>query len=76
MRDAKFLTKAKFSKLVEVTSVQTKMSYMDTIIHLCEKNNIDLEDARKFISPTLKGKLEAEAMTLNFLPKSNTLPVD
>jgi len=76
MTDAKFLTKAKFSKLVEITSLQTKMSYMDTIIHLCEKNNIDLEDARKFISPTLKGKLEAEAMTLNFLPKSNTLPVD
>lgn len=76
MTDAMFLTKAKFSKLVEITSLQTKMSYMDTIIHLCEKNNIDLEDARKFISPTLKGKLEAEAMTLNFLPKSNTLPVD
>ena len=76
MTEEIFLTKVKFSKLVEETALHDNMTYMDAIIHLCEKNNIDLEDARKFVSPTLKGKLEAEAMNLNFLPKSNTLPVD
>jgi hypothetical protein len=46
---------------------------MDTILHLCEKNEIDPEDVRKFISPIIKEKLEAEAMALNFLPKTNSL---
>ena len=46
---------------------------MDAIIHLCDKNDIELEDINKFISPIIKGKIEAEAMGLNFLPKTNSL---
>jgi len=68
-----FLTKSKFTKLIEATVVETKLSYMDTILYLCEKNNIEPEDVKKFISPIIKDKVEAEAMQLNFLPKQNTL---
>jgi hypothetical protein len=68
-----FLTKSKFTKLIEATVTETKLSYMDTILYLCEKNNIEPEDVKKFISPIIKDKLEAEAMQLNFLPKTNTL---
>jgi len=68
-----FLTKSKFTKLIEKTVVETRLSYMDTILHLCEENDIEPEDVKKFISPVIKGKLEAEAMALNFLPKTNTL---
>lgn len=68
-----FLTKSKFTKLIEATVIETKLSYMDTILHLCEKNDIEPEDVKKFISPIIKDKLEAEAMQLNFLPKQNTL---
>ena len=46
---------------------------MDAILHLCEKNDIEPEDVNKFISPIIKGKLEAEAMKLNFLPRTNSL---
>jgi hypothetical protein len=46
---------------------------MDAILHLCEENNIEPEDIKKFISPIIKGKVEAEAMQLNFLPKKATL---
>tara|TARA_A100000171_G_C2129633_1_gene145831 strand:+ start:1597 stop:1746 length:150 start_codon:yes stop_codon:yes gene_type:complete len=49
---------------------------MDAIIHISENIDIELEDIRKFISPTIRDKLEAEAMNLNFLPRQNTLPVD
>lgn len=49
---------------------------MDAVIFLCEKHDVDLEDVRKFISPIIKTKLEAEAMKLNFLPQQNTLPFD
>ncbi|MDC0308791.1 late promoter transcription accessory protein [bacterium] len=48
---------------------------MDAIIHLCEVYDIELEDVRKYISPVIKTKLEAEAMNLNFLPQENSLPI-
>ena len=68
-----FLTKSKFTKLVERTVSELGINYMDAILHLCEKNSIDPEDVKKFVSPIIKSKVEAEAMNLNFLPKLNTL---
>ena len=68
-----FLTKSKFTKLIERTVSELGINYMDAILHLCEKNSIDPEDVKKFVSPIIKGKLEAEAMSLNFLPKTNTI---
>jgi hypothetical protein len=68
-----FLTKAKFSKLVERTVIEKRLSYMDAIVWLCEEHNIEIEDCRKFINPIIKDKLEAEARRLNFLPRQNTL---
>lgn len=71
--EEQFLTKSKFTKLVEKTVVELKIPYMEAILHLCNENDIEPEDAKKFISPIIKDKLEAEAMALNFLPKMNTL---
>ena len=68
-----FLTKSKFSKLVERTVIEKRLSYMDAIVWLCEEHNIEIEDCRKFINPIIKDKLEAEARRLNFLPRQNTL---
>ena len=50
-----------------------KLGYMDAVLHLCEKNDLEPEDMKKFVSPIIKDKIEAEAMALNFLPKQNTL---
>lgn len=71
-----FLTKSKFSTMVEQVVLTHKISYMDAVIEICTTNNIDLEDVRKFIATSIKDKIEAEAMQLNFLPQANTLPVD
>ena len=76
MQDQKrFLTKSEFAKLIEQTVKSHQSSYMDAIIHLCSKHEIELEESRKFISPIIKNKLEAEAMNLNFIPKGNSLPI-
>ena len=74
--DKQFLTKAKFAKLIEGTVTKKRLSYMDAVIHLCESYEVELEEVRKFISPVIKNKLEAEAMRLNFLPRGNELPID
>ena len=68
------LTKQKFTKIIEDTVNKKKLSYIDTIIYICEENNIEVEDAKKYVSPIIKEKLEAEARRLNFLPKGNELP--
>jgi replication initiation and membrane attachment protein DnaB len=70
-----FMTKARFSKMVESTVIEKQLSHMDAIIHLCEKYQIELEDCKKYVSPVIKQKLEVEAMNLNFFPKGNELPV-
>lgn len=69
-----FLTKQKFSKLVEQTVRQLNISYMETIIHLSEEHKIELDDMKRYLSPVIKDKLEAEARNLNYLPRENTLP--
>lgn len=75
MDENQFLTKNKFSKMVEKTVISNRLSYIDAIVHLCEVNDIEMEDVSKFINTTLKEKIEAEAMRLNWLPRQNTLPV-
>ena len=62
--------------MVEDCVIENRISYMDAVIHLCEQNELEIEDMRKFISSVIKDKIEAEAMRLNFLPRQNTLPVD
>jgi len=74
--DEQFLTKSKFTKMVEKEVMAKKVSYMDAVIGICDQNNIDLEDVRKFVNASLKDKIEAEAMKLNFLPQGNSLPID
>jgi len=69
------LTKAKFTRMVEDTVVKTKLSHIDAIVHLCEKNNLEIEDVKKYISEPIKEKIEAEARRLNFLPRGNELPL-
>ena len=68
-----FLNKNRFSKLIETTVNDLRISYMEAILYLCDKNGIDPEDVKKFVSPIIKDKLEAEAMALNFLPRGNNL---
>lgn len=71
-----FLTKKTFSRMVEnFVREDRQVSYMDAIIHICEKNGIEIEDIKKFLTPSLVGQLEAEARSLNYLPRVNTLDV-
>lgn len=76
MIEQNFLNRQKFSALIEETVLKNKTSYMDAIIDVCEKNLIDIEDVKKFLSQSIRDKLEAEARELNYLPRQNTLPFD
>jgi cell division ATPase FtsA len=71
----KFLNKKAFSKLIETTVFTKRLSYMDAILHVCEKNNIEPEDVKRYLNKAILENVEAEARSLNFLPKMNTLDV-
>ena len=74
--DETFLNKPNFTKMIENKVLDTKQSYMDAVIDLCDKLDIDPIDVKKFISPVIQGKIEAEAMMLNLIPRQNTLSFD
>lgn len=53
------------------------MDYMDAVIHYCEQNNIEIDAVAAIIknSPIIKSKIQDEAEELNYLPKTNKLPI-
>lgn len=67
---------SKFFDLVESTKLEYECTYLEAIQISCEKNNIDVSSVGALISPILREKLEAEAVTMNLVkksPKRNTL---
>ena len=69
------LSKQKFTRMIQDTVARTKLSHIDAIVHICEENNLEIEDVKKYISEPIKEKLEDEARRLNFLPRGNELPL-
>ena len=70
--ESKFFCPSRFAQEIESLVIQNSgMSYIDAIIHFCEKNSIDLESVPKLISKPLKEKIKYEAMELNFLKRSS-----
>tara|TARA_B100000945_G_scaffold244412_1_gene200675 strand:+ start:182 stop:436 length:255 start_codon:yes stop_codon:yes gene_type:complete len=68
----KFMTSAKFSQEVEKIAVTNEdMNYIDSVLHLCELNEIEVESVPKLISKPLKEKLKHEAQQLNFMKKTS-----
>ena len=70
--EKKFYCPSRFTQEIEnVVLDNPEMSYIDAIIHFCEKNGIDVEFVPKLITKPLKEKIKYEAMELNFLKKSS-----
>ena len=66
------MTSAKFSQEVEKIAVtNSDMNYIDSVLHLCEKNEIEVESVSKLISKPLNEKLKHEAQQLNFMKKTS-----
>lgn len=75
-KEAMFLNKPRFTKMIENVRREKNLSYIDSVLHLCEIHKIDEQDVKKYISNIIKEKIEVEAMNLNMIPKINTLPFD
>lgn len=61
--------------MVERTVRNSGLNYMDSIVHMCDENNMEIEDVKKYLTTSIIDCLESEAMSLNFLEKTNSLDV-
>ena len=66
----KFMTPTKFAQEVEKIAHENTMNYIDSVVHYCESNDIEIESVSKLISKPLKEKLKGEALKLNFMKKT------
>ncbi len=73
----KTMSNDKFIREIERLVAKYNLDYMDAVVHLCEKNNIEIEAAASIIKYNIKirSKIQAAAEDLNYLPKSARLPV-
>lgn len=69
------LTKKRFTKMIEECVVEKEMTYMESILYVCEQRGLDPGEIGKFITPPVKQKLEAEAVELKLIQGGNQLPV-
>ena len=71
------LTKKRFSKMIEdYIQDHPDSSYMDAVLQVCEERVIDPIDVGKLISPVIREKIEAEAMSANLVKGGgNQLPI-
>jgi len=69
------LTKKKFTKLVEDKVVSHRVGYIDAVLEVCKDRELDPLDVSGLISPIIKDKIQAEAMSLNLIKGGNTLPL-
>ena len=63
-----------YTKIVKLV-VDTKLSYMDAVMHYCDLNNMEPETAAQLVNTKLKAQIREEAEVLNFLPKTAKLPL-
>ena len=72
------INKKAFSNLVEnFVRTHRDSNYIDAIIEICEKNEIDIRDSKKLISKEIIQHVEFEAKELNLLQGGHTamLPI-
>ena len=68
----KFMTATKFAGEIEKLVVENHdMNYIDSVVHFCELNSIELDGVSELISKPLKEKLKYDAQRLNFIKKTS-----
>lgn len=68
-------TQNDFCRQIEKYVEQWGVSYLDAVIAVCESKEIPVESVAKILSKPIIEKIEQEGQQLNFLPKSNKLPI-
>ena len=64
-----------FMENIENLVQQTRMSYIDAVMHYCEENKLEPETAGKMIGGKLKQNIQDEAEDLHLIQRTSKLPL-
>lgn len=62
-------TPSNFSLEIEKTVKDSRCNYLEAVLRLCERYEIDYTSIPKLLTETMKDKIEVDAMSLNMLKK-------
>lgn len=70
-------TVVEFMNEIERIRRSGNVDYIDAIVHYCDRNGIEIETVAKIIhkNALLKSRIQDEAETLNYIPKTAKLPI-
>ena len=71
----RFKNSLEFSLYIEQRVLDTKTSYMDSVISYCEEADIDIDNIAKLINNSLKEKIRLEAEESNYIKPRGKLPI-
>jgi len=58
---------SKFSMIIEQLVKDSGISYMEAVVHYCERNEVEVESAGKLLNTKIKQQIAAEASDLSML---------
>ena len=64
-----------FMENIENLVQQTRMTYIDAVMHYCEENKLEPETAGKMIGGKLKQNIQDEAEDLHLIERTSKLPI-
>jgi len=64
-----------FMEKIESLVQQTRMTYIDAVMHYCEENKLEPETAGKMIGGKLKQNIQDEAENLHLIQRTSKLPI-
>lgn len=73
---AEFINKHKFSKMVDDLVQRESLDYMDAVVFVCEQTGIEVETCKKYLSDSIRNKLEQQAKRLNLIEKDTFQPLE
>lgn len=59
-----------FSKLIEDVVVTRRMTYIEAVLYVCEKEDLEPDSVAALISIPIKEKLQLEGQEINLVKKS------
>lgn len=71
----RFRSPTEFSLYVEERVSSEKIGYMDAILDYCYQNDVDIDGIANLITPSLKEKIELEAVEANIMKRRGQLPL-
>lgn len=68
------LNDVQFCEEVERFVTEVGLSYMDALVHVCEREHIDIDDVGSLVNVRIKEFVRREASKLRMLPPTASLP--